>query len=321
VNPRFWRCAVPLTGLVLGLTLGLFYSWVIDPVQLINTYPSLLRTDYRRDWVQLVALSYIADGNLEQAHARLANLEPDDIAIAMGTLIEEYAADGRPADVMRGLTSLAQSLNVYTPAMLVYAPKETVMPASQPTPVPTKTTTFTPIPPTKPPSPSPTATRTPLPPSPTADVTLTSTSTSESTLTSATPIISNTATPTPHTATPTPVLAFQLVQKEQICKSDIPPHIEVLVEDEGRRPLDGIEVWLIWDHGADRAITGLKPALGSGYVDFQAEPGETYGLGLGELGQLLVGKLALEPCPDQDGTPLPVGSWRIVFRLSPVEDE
>ena len=44
-----------LVGIGIGLALGLVYTWVIEPVELVNTYPALLRTDYRRDWVRLAA--------------------------------------------------------------------------------------------------------------------------------------------------------------------------------------------------------------------------------------------------------------------------
>jgi len=62
--------AAPIIGLVIGLALGLAYTWVIAPVELVNTYPALLRTDYRWDWVRLAALSYVADGDMERARLR-----------------------------------------------------------------------------------------------------------------------------------------------------------------------------------------------------------------------------------------------------------
>ena len=318
MNPRVWRWTVPSLGLALGLALGLVYSWVIDPVQLINTYPGLLRSDYRTDWARLAALSYIADGDLDRAQARLASLESDDITRALESLIEEYAAAGQTAEVMRNLTALAESLGANTPAMLVYAPTSLDAPTTQPTPTPTQTATRTPLPPTTAPSPSPTIT-----PSftPTPQVTATPDVTYQSLLPSPSLTISPANTPSPPTVTPTPVLVFQLVQKEQICDIDTPTRIEVWVQDEDEEPLDGIQVWLIWDDGADRAVTGLKPTLGPGYADFQADSDLTYGLGVGELGQLVVTRLKLETCVDQDTGARSTGGWRIVFQLALVQTE
>ncbi len=82
------RQAVPIAGLVIGLALGLFYTWAIEPVDLVNTYPSLLRTDHRHDWIRMAALSYAADGNIERVRARLDGIEQVDIESAILALIE-----------------------------------------------------------------------------------------------------------------------------------------------------------------------------------------------------------------------------------------
>jgi hypothetical protein len=137
---------------------------------------------------------------------------------------------------------------------------------------------------------------------------------------SPTPTMSTTVTPLPPTITPTPVLVFQAIQKDHICEPDAYPNIEVQIEGEKGEPLDGIDVWLIWDDGADRAVTGLKPALGAGTVDFLAEPDVTYGIAVGELGHLLITQLRLKECPEQDDSPSSLGSWYIVLRLTRVED-
>jgi hypothetical protein len=274
-----------IVGLVIGLVLGLVYTWGINPVELTNTYPALLRTDHRWDWIRLAALSYATDSDLERARTRLDGLEREDIAGAMEALIDEYAAAGRPADTMRRLTALAQALDVHTPAMLVYLHTPTPT-----TPVPTHT-----------PSPTPTPTHTATP----------------------TPTIARTPTPkptrTPRIPTPTPpsVPTFHLVEQEQICKSGQTSHIEVVVRDERGEGLPGVEVWLMWPGGADRAVTGLKPQGGAGYADFDAEPDVDYALGTSELGMPLVTSLRIEPCPERKGKETMLGSWRIVLEWRP----
>ena len=294
------RRIAPTIGLVLGLLLGLVYQWGLAPVELINTYPALLRTDHRWDWVRMAALSYAVDGDLERVRARLDGLEQADVAGAMVTLIEEYAAAGRPADTLRRLTALAQAFDVHTPAMLVYLGTPVASPLAF----------------TRTPSPAPTLTPT-LTPTPTILSTYTPTPYAPSPLRTPTPELTNTL-PTP-TLTPTPPFLFRLklAEQEQICEPEQPERIEVVVRDERGAGVAGVEVWLMWDGGADRAVTGLKPQHGAGHADFEAALGVRYSIGVGELGMPLISNLRLEPCPGDEET----GSWRILLEPRIFETE
>ena len=296
------RQALAAVGVVIGLVLGLTYQWAINPVKLVNTQPALLRTDYRWDWVRMTALSYVADGNLERVHTRLDGLEQNDVIKAMEALIEEYAAASHSADTLRRLTTLGEKLGVHTPAMLVYLHTPG---APSPTPSPTLTPT-----PTFSPTPSPTFTPTPTP-TPTRALTHTPTPTS----TYPTSLL-NTPTPQPTTPpTPTPPLLarLQVAQQKQVCEPDYGPHIEVVVQDERGVGITGVVVWLMWSSGADRAVTGLKPQHGAGYVDFNAQPNAHYSLGVGESGRPLITDLQFKPCPAGEGTERLIGSWHIVL--------
>lgn len=308
------RPAVAVLGLMIGLALGLAYTWVIDPVELVNTYPALLRSDYRQSWVRLVALSYVADGDLERARLRLGGLEQEDMAMVIQALIEEYAAEGRPASMLRSLTALAEAMNVHTPAMWVYLSPQASSPpsptiTSSPTSTPTRahTPTFRPSPTPIIPMPEPTSTPTPIP---------------QDVVPSVAPTPEPTSTPPP---TPTPPLLarLRLTSQEQICERGQIPHIEVVVTDERGVGVPGVEVWLMWSGGADRAVTGLKPQKGTGYADFGAEVGASYDLGIGELGMPLVTNLQIEPCPLGEADEPVVGSWRIILgpQLSEGESE
>jgi hypothetical protein len=304
--------AALLFGLALGVGLGLVYTWVINPVELVNTYPALLRTDYRRDWVRLTALAYVEDGDLGRARTRLEGIAREDVADALEKLIESYAAAGYPADVLRRLSALAQAVGIHTPAMEIYLgvlPVLETQPALTPTaPLPSPTLppalTFTPSPTTVL-SPSPFLRLSPSPqPSPAV---------------AQTPTLTRTATPPPPTPTPPLVARLQVAQQEQVCEPDRSAQIAVIVKDERGREVPGVEVWLLWAGGADRAVTGLKPQYGAGYVDFSAEQGLSYSIGVGQLGQPLLNDLRLRLCPANAETGLEAGtvwgSWRIV--LSP----
>jgi hypothetical protein len=301
---------------MLGLALGLTHTWVVKPVELTNTYPALLRTDYRWDWVRLASLSYVADGDLERARTRLEGLDQEDVAQALEVMIEEYVAAGRSPAILRRLVSLAEALGVNTPAMLVYAestalPSPTPRPTSTPTDTPTPTRTPTPTPTHTPtPTPTPTSTSTPTP-TPEETPTPSSTPTPTSTFTpSSTPTASPTLTPSP---TPTFLERLGLAEQEQLCDPARSLRIEVVVQDEDGEGVPGVEVWLTWPDGADRAVTGLKPDQGPGYADFTVDQGIPYAISVGELVMPLVTGLRLESCPvEEDEEPF-TGSWRIVL--------
>ncbi len=63
-----------LIMITLGAVAGMVYGWVINPVKYVDTSPASLRSDYKADYVLMVAEIYSSDGNLEQASRRLAVL-------------------------------------------------------------------------------------------------------------------------------------------------------------------------------------------------------------------------------------------------------
>ncbi len=60
--------------LAIGAAAGLYYGWVIKPVQAPATTYSSLRDDYKADFVLMVAEAYRAEGDLNAAADRLALL-------------------------------------------------------------------------------------------------------------------------------------------------------------------------------------------------------------------------------------------------------
>lgn len=86
-----------LIMVVLGATLGLFYGWVVNPVEYVDISPQSLRVDYKADFVLMVAESYQVNHDLGLAVRRLALLSsstPTDIVgNALGYALQhEYAA-------------------------------------------------------------------------------------------------------------------------------------------------------------------------------------------------------------------------------------
>jgi hypothetical protein len=279
-------------GLILGLVLGLVYSWLIDPVQLYNTTPPLLRSDYRHEWIRLVALGYVADGDMERALARLKGLRREDIQDALAAMIEAYAASGQPAPTMRQLSLLARRLGVHTPAMRVYLETPgssggNILPTPAPTAEPTIALTV-PLSPT----PAPTSPTVPFLPSPVPSPyrVVTQNLVCEGAAGQLRIWVQGppppTPTPAPRRATPTPA---------------------------GPQPLSGVVLWLLWADGADRAVTGMRPWVSSGYADFTLQPGVFYALSVGEPNAPILSGLTLQPCPEGDR----MGSWEIVIEKTP----
>ncbi|MBN1304022.1 MAG: hypothetical protein JXA13_06265 [Anaerolineales bacterium] len=61
-----------LIAFIVGLTAGLVYGWVINPVEFIDTTPETLREDYRTDYILMVAEAYQGEQDIQQAAQRLA---------------------------------------------------------------------------------------------------------------------------------------------------------------------------------------------------------------------------------------------------------
>ncbi|MEE9508141.1 MAG: hypothetical protein V3V44_02530 [Anaerolineales bacterium] len=67
-----------LFGLILGIALGLFYGWVISPIEIVESTPDTLREDYRADLILMIAESYENEEDLDLVLHRfeLLELEP-----------------------------------------------------------------------------------------------------------------------------------------------------------------------------------------------------------------------------------------------------
>jgi len=63
-----------LLAVIIGATVGLFYGWVVNPVEYVDIAPSSMRVDYKTDYVLMVAEAYQVDRDLGLAVRRLAQL-------------------------------------------------------------------------------------------------------------------------------------------------------------------------------------------------------------------------------------------------------
>ncbi len=104
-------------GLAVGIGLGFLIGWGLYPVQYYNTQPADLRSDYKDDYVQLVALTFSVEGGTQAALQRLSLLDPVNPTRPLVDLTERLAQQPLPPESCAALARLARALAVETPAM------------------------------------------------------------------------------------------------------------------------------------------------------------------------------------------------------------
>jgi len=289
-----------LTGLVLGVVLGMTYAWLISPREYTDTSPASLRANFKDQYRAMIAAAYVANGNLPRARDRLDLLQDEDVARALAEQAQRSLAEGdSPSEAQAlGLLSVALGQGA-TPALSPVSPD--TIPATESPPSAT-------LPPPA------TATGTSLVLIPTAQ---TNEPGASPTTLSQTPAVTrtllSTGTPLP-TRTPTtkPGSPFVLQSQTFVCDQDLSdPLIQVVAQDSTGQELTRVEVVVTWEGGEDHFFTGLKPELGPGYADFTMTPGVVYTLQLAGGGQAIPDLYPAE-CAAQSGDRY-WGSWLLVF--------
>lgn len=284
--PNPWPITL-LSGLLLGVVLGLAYTWTIEPTQYYDTTPDRLRADLKREYVLLISETYAVDNDLRAAQERLADLGDQNMAQTVLELAEEAIAEGQSVATVRHLATLAVRLGATSPAVTAFVPDSSLPETGRPvialatfTPAPTPTSTATPVE-----TPTPSATLAPSP------------------------------TPTPR-ATATPVLHYRLLAQQLICDAGRDePLLQIVVRDPTGDPISGVEILVTWGEETARLFTGLKPELGLGYADLVIEPEVKYTVRLAAGSEEASGIHPL-PCNSSGGPRLL--STRLVFeRVTP----
>jgi hypothetical protein len=104
-----------LIAALLGLALGLFYGWKIDPVQYTDITPDVLRVDFRTDYVLMVAEAFRAEQDPAHAAQRLAVLGSVPPALITGEAYDYARQAGYPADDLTAIQELAVALQTWQP--------------------------------------------------------------------------------------------------------------------------------------------------------------------------------------------------------------
>jgi hypothetical protein len=265
-----------LTGLLIGLALGLLVAWVIAPVEYVDTAPASLRPDFKDQYRSLIASAYLVTGDLGRAQSRLALLGDVDPQQMLTLQAQNALSAGDPDRSAYALSRLADALKQPPTEASLSPTPELIASMTQ---------------------------------APAGSVTLTPTHRSTSALT---PIYSPTPRPT-RTPTPTVGAAFVLVSQETVCDSNLPEGLlQIEVKNVAGQPIPGAEISISWQDGEEHIFTGLKPELGNGYADFVMTPDIVYMVQLAFGGQAVTNLSA--PSCQADSSDSYRGGIRLLFQ-------
>lgn len=99
-----------LTGLILGVSLGLLYAWVLLPAPYEYTNPESLQAEFKDEYRALIASAFASTGDLVRARARLELLGDGDIYQSLFDQAQRASAGGATAEEARALRLLAAAL-------------------------------------------------------------------------------------------------------------------------------------------------------------------------------------------------------------------
>ncbi|MCI0518666.1 MAG: hypothetical protein L0Z70_00220 [Chloroflexi bacterium] len=110
-----------LTVLV-GAAGGLFYGWVVNPVNYVDTTPDSLRVDYQADYVLMTAEAYGLENDPALAARRLALLgeEPPLEIVRQALIFAE--GNGYIDPDLATMRRLYQDMQTFSPALQGGAP-------------------------------------------------------------------------------------------------------------------------------------------------------------------------------------------------------
>jgi hypothetical protein len=101
-----------IVGLCVGIGLGLWYGWALDPVEYVDTELTYLHPAYQQEYILMVSEAYAVDRDLDAARARIAMLDLPYPAATVGDLAERAIDESQPPMRVQALVRLALALGV-----------------------------------------------------------------------------------------------------------------------------------------------------------------------------------------------------------------
>lgn len=116
------RWAKFLLAILLGAAVGLFYGWIINPVEYVDIAPSSLRMDYKTDYVLMIAESYQLDHDLGLSVRRLAQLGSSAPSEIVANALSYALQHNYAAQDISMLQVLGEALVTWNPNLEVPTP-------------------------------------------------------------------------------------------------------------------------------------------------------------------------------------------------------
>jgi len=279
-----------LLTLLLGLGLGLAYSWLFSPLRVVDADPIALRADFKDAYRSAIAASYAATGNLPRAQARLALLGDINSTEALNSQAQRLIASG---EFTQADQNVALAIALEDGTTLVSTPTAT----SDNTVIVIKESTAT-LP----------------PPPPDLPFQFTETPQPIDTQIIETQAVINTAVPRPtRTLIPTIGVPFALIAQDSVCDTNLPDGLlQVFIFNSNRRQIAGAKIIITWENGEEQFFTGLKPEIGNGYADYSMSPNIAYTVRLAS-GSDIASELTAPTCQTSSGETF-LGGIKLTFQ-------
>ncbi len=111
-----------LLAVMVGAIAGLFYGWIVNPVEYVDIAPTSLRVDYKADFVLMVAEAYQVDHDLGLAVRRLALLGSSAPSEIVGNALNYALQHGFAPQDISLLQNLGEALLSWNPNMEIPTP-------------------------------------------------------------------------------------------------------------------------------------------------------------------------------------------------------
>ena len=137
-----------LLGVLVGLGVALYLTWVVWPVEYYDADPADLLPERKALWAELASEGYALTGELETAYDRLALLGVQHPGRFVAQVAEARVQEGASVEHIRAMARLSEALGGITAQLLVYiaTPAPTPTPTLSPTPTTAATATARPTP-------------------------------------------------------------------------------------------------------------------------------------------------------------------------------
>ena len=112
------RYALFFATLLLGLAAGLYYGWVVNPVQGLPSSADVLREDYQADYVLIVAEIYQSEQNPDAAIDRLRLLKAENPLHAIAAAIHFAEQNGYVSADVERIQALDEAIRAWEPRLV-----------------------------------------------------------------------------------------------------------------------------------------------------------------------------------------------------------